>query len=79
MREADLTGARCAGALMRGVDLSGAWLHNADFSNADLRGSDISSLDPTAAELHGTIVDPDQTMAIAAALGLDVRPEDASP
>ena len=78
MREADLTGARCAGALLHEVDLSGASLHRVDFSGADLRGSDISALDPATVELRGTIVDPDQTMVIAAALGLDVRPEDRS-
>jgi fluoroquinolone resistance protein len=77
MREVDLTGAHCAGAKLRGVDLSGASLHGADLERADVRGSDISSLDPAAVKLHGMIVDPDQTMVIATALGLDVRSEGA--
>jgi uncharacterized protein YjbI with pentapeptide repeats len=78
MREADLAGARCAGATLRELDLSGASLHDVDLERADLRGSDISSLDPAAAKLRGMIVDPDQTMAIAAALGLDVRSQGAA-
>jgi fluoroquinolone resistance protein len=73
MREADLTGARCGGAQLRELDLSGASLHGADLTKADLRGSDISSLDPAAVKLRGMIVDPDQTMVIATALGLDVQ------
>ncbi len=78
MREADLTGARCGGAQLRELDLSGASLHGADLTKADLRGSDISSLDPAAVKLRGMIVDPDQTMIIATALGLDVQaPEEA--
>jgi fluoroquinolone resistance protein len=48
-------------------------MQGADFSKADLRGSDISALDPTATKLQGMIVDPDQTMVIALALGLDVQ------
>jgi len=73
MREADLTGARCTGATLRELDLSGASLHGIDLERADVRGSDISTLDPAAAKLQGMIVDPDQTMALALALGLDVR------
>ena len=76
MREVDLVGARCVGAVLRSVDLSGAWLHNADLSGADLRGSEISSLDPGSVKLTGTIIDPDQTMVIAMALGMDVRGEE---
>jgi fluoroquinolone resistance protein len=76
MREADLTGAKCAKALLRDLDLSGASLQRADLSGADLRGSELSSLDPLSAQLRGAIVDPDQTIAIAAALGLDVRPNE---
>ncbi len=33
------------------------------------------ALDPAATKLAGTIIDPDQTIAIALALGLDVRGE----
>jgi fluoroquinolone resistance protein len=75
MREADLTGARCDGARLHRVDLSAASLHGAKLSDADLRGSDLSSLDPTAVTLDGAIVDPDQAIVIATALGLDVQPD----
>jgi uncharacterized protein YjbI with pentapeptide repeats len=73
MREADLTGVRFDGATLRGIDLSAAWLHRASFIRADLRGSDLTALDPVAAELGGAVVDPDQTVVLAANLGLDVR------
>ncbi|OLF04488.1 hypothetical protein BLA60_40595 [Actinophytocola xinjiangensis] len=73
MREADLTGARCAGATFHGVDLSGAWLHKADFTGADLRGSDLTSLDPTTVELRGAIIEPAQAMVVASSLGLEIR------
>ena len=76
MREADLTGARLDGATVRGtVDLSGAWLHSAKLSGCDLRGSDLSSVDPLTVELNRTIIDIDQAVTLAVALGLDARPE----
>jgi fluoroquinolone resistance protein len=74
MREADLTHARCDGGRLCDVDLSGASLHGASFVGTDLRGSDLSALNPLAAQLGGAIVDPDQAITIAEALGLDVRP-----
>jgi uncharacterized protein YjbI with pentapeptide repeats len=76
MREADLTGTRCEGATIRRVDLSGAWLHQANFSGADLRGSDLSALDPLNAAIKGAVVDPEQALVIATALGLDVQADD---
>ena len=78
MREADLTGARCQGATLRRVDLAGAWLDSADLSGADLRGSDLSAVDPLTVELKGAIVDVDQAIVVAGALGLDVRPDEDS-
>ncbi|GAA2863987.1 pentapeptide repeat-containing protein [Streptosporangium fragile] len=74
LREADLTGARCEGAVLRGVDLTGAWLHSAKLSRCDLRGSELSSLDPFNVEVRGAIVDVQQAVVIAEALGLEVRP-----
>lgn len=73
LREADLTGARCQGAAIRDVDLSGAWLHSADFSRCDLRGTDLSAIEPGNTRLKDAIITLDQTLAIAEALGLDVR------
>lgn len=73
LREADLTGASCKGGSLRDVDLSGAWLHGADFSACDLRGSDLSAIDPENVRLKDAIITIDQTIAIAEALGLDVR------
>lgn len=76
MQEADLTGARCQGASFRDVDLARSLLARSDFSGADLRGSDVSSIDPLSVRLEGTVIDPDQAIAIAAALGLDVQPDE---
>jgi uncharacterized protein YjbI with pentapeptide repeats len=73
MREADLTAARCEGATLTGLDLSGAQLAKASFERADLRGSDLSSLDPATVSLRGAIVDWQQAVTVATALGLDVR------
>ncbi len=75
LREADLTGARCQGSAIRDADLSGAWLHSANFSDCDLRGSDLSALEPEHVQLKGAIVTYEQALVLAAALGLDVRPE----
>lgn len=75
MREADLAGARLDGATLARVDLSGASLQRANLSRCDLRGSDLSTLDPLSTELHRAVVDVDQAVVIAQALGLDVRPE----
>lgn len=74
MREADLTGARFEGAQVNGVDLSGAWMHSAKMSRCDLRGSDLSALDPLTTEIAHAVIDVDQAVVIAEALGLDVRP-----
>ena len=70
MREADLTGARLDGATVRNVDLSGALLHAASFVEADLRGSDLSALDPRDAVLKDALIDVEQALVIATALGL---------
>jgi len=75
MREADLTGVRGDGMKLRGVDLSAASFGKASFDGADLRGSDLSGLDPWTVGLRGAVVDMEQAIAIAAALGLDVRAE----
>jgi len=74
MREADLTRARFDGAELRNVDLSGAAVQGATFAGTDLRGSDLSAFDPVATELAGAIVDWEQAIVLATALGLDVRP-----
>jgi fluoroquinolone resistance protein len=78
MREADLTGARWDGSVLRRVDLSGAWLAQANFDRCDLRGSDISALDPWSSSLQATIITWDQAMMLASAMGLDVRPDEGS-
>jgi fluoroquinolone resistance protein len=75
MCEADLTAARCEGASMRDVDLAGAWLHGATLARCDLRGSDLGGIEPQHVELAGAIVTFEQAVVIAAALGLDVRPD----
>jgi uncharacterized protein YjbI with pentapeptide repeats len=75
MREGDLTGARCDGATIRHVDLSGAWLGKASFARCDLRGSDVTAIDPLSTPMDGAIITWDQAAVLAAAMGLDVRPE----
>ena len=55
------------------MDLSGAWLHGANLSRADLRGSDVSAIDPTESTITGAIIDVQQALTFAAALGLVVR------
>jgi len=68
-------GARCDGATIRHVDLSGAWLGKASFARCDLRGSDVTAIDPLSTPMDGAIITWDQAAVLAAALGLDVRPE----
>ncbi len=72
MREADLAGARFEGATVRDTDLSGAWLRGASFHGADLRGSDLSALDPLLCDVVDALIDVEQAMVIAAALGLRI-------
>ena len=70
MREVDLVGARLDGAAVRDTDLSGALTHEASFRGTDLRGSDLSSIDPVHSDVTDALIDPEQAMTIAAALGL---------
>jgi len=73
LREADLTDARAEGTLLRDVDLTSAWLHGADLSRADLRGAELATIDPSTVTLTGALIGPEQAVAIAEALGLEVR------
>ena len=70
LREADLSGAQFNGAAVRDTDLSGAILRGASFRGTDLRGSDLSALDPRACDVQDALIDVEQAMVIAAALGL---------
>ena len=72
LREADLTGARFEGASVRDADLSAAWMHGASFHGTDLRGSDLSALDPRVCDVVDALIDVEQAMVIAAALGLRI-------
>jgi uncharacterized protein YjbI with pentapeptide repeats len=74
MREADLTAATCTGATFRDVDLGGALLHRTDLTRADLRGSDLSTVDPLTVTLRDAVIDPNQAMTLAEALGMKVQP-----
>ena len=73
MREADLTGANCAEAVLTDTDLSGAQLHGASFVKADLRGSDLSTLDPSVTAVRDAVINAEQAIGIAQALGLQIR------
>lgn len=74
LREADLTGARLQEAEIRDCDMSGAWLHSSDLIRCDLRGSDLTGLDPMTVKLGRTVVDYQQAVYIAEAVGLVVHP-----
>jgi fluoroquinolone resistance protein len=73
MREAGLAGAKAAGTTLLNVDLSAAVTDGADFTGADLRGSDLSGVNPLAVSLRRAVITADQAIALAEALGLDVR------
>ncbi len=75
LREADLTGIRAVNGTLAGLDLSGADLRKADLTGCDLRGSDLGSVDPATTRLRGAIITFQQAVGVAAAMGLDVRPE----
>jgi len=79
MREADLRKARLQEVTWHRVDLSGSDLTGADLSGADLRGSDLSSLDPRTTAVVGAVVDLQQALTVARALGLDVRGDEGPP
>jgi uncharacterized protein YjbI with pentapeptide repeats len=72
LREADLSGARFEGATVRATDLSGAWMHGASFHGTDLRGSDLSALDPRQCDVVDALIDVEQAMVLAVALGLRI-------
>ena len=59
--------------MLRHVDFSRAWLHSANLSRADLRGSDVSAIDPAESTITGAIIDVQQALTFAEALGLIVR------
>jgi uncharacterized protein YjbI with pentapeptide repeats len=73
MREVDLSGVRGEGVTLRGTDLSGGHFDKANLDKADLRGSDLTAIDPWTVGLRDAIVDGDQAIVLAIALGLDVR------
>ena len=73
MREADLGGANLTEATLSTVDLSGAQWAKAKLAKADLRGSDLTSLDPRTCEITGAVIDGDQAVVLALALGFVVR------
>ena len=47
-------------------------MHGASFHGADLRGSDLSALDPRVCDVVDALIDVEQAMVIAAALGLRI-------
>jgi uncharacterized protein YjbI with pentapeptide repeats len=76
MRETDLTKTRLEHATVRDNDLTGAWMQLTNFTSADLRGSDLSTLDPSVVTLAKAVIDVSQSIQLATALGLDVRPDE---
>lgn len=75
MREVDLTGADARGGVLRKNDLAAAMLHNAKLDRCDLRGSDVTAIDPWNVTLRAAVITWEQAVVLAAAMGLDVRPE----
>jgi fluoroquinolone resistance protein len=72
MREADLSSADLSEAVLSNVDLSGARLEKAILTKADLRGSDLSALNPTVIRCEGALIDADQSVVLAKAMGFRV-------
>jgi fluoroquinolone resistance protein len=73
MRETDLTAANLEGAVLAGCDLSGAQLSGVRFTGCDLRGSDLTALDPRRVDVAGALIDADQAIVVAQALGFEIR------
>ncbi|WP_370947350.1 hypothetical protein AB5J62_07285 [Amycolatopsis sp. cg5] len=74
----DLTEASTRGVVFTECSLRPLRVIGGDWSfvslpRADLRGSDLTALDPRQAELDGTIIDANQAVVLAGALGLRVR------
>ena len=72
MREADLSSADLTEAILSNVDLSGAHLEKAILTKADLRGSDLSALNPTAPQCDGALINADQAVVLAQAIGFRI-------
>jgi uncharacterized protein YjbI with pentapeptide repeats len=73
MREVDLTGANLTEAVLSRIDLSGAQLAKATLARADLRGSDLTALDPRTTQIAGAVLDAEQAVVVALALGFVIR------
>jgi fluoroquinolone resistance protein len=75
MRETDLTGVNAKGGVLRKCDLSASMLNRAQLDRCDLRGSDVSAIDPWNVSLRAAVITWEQAVVLAAAMGLDVRPD----
>ena len=73
--DADVTAAEIRETRFDGCTLHRVLIDGVRMRSVDLRGSDLSALDPRQVELRGAVVTYEQALALAAALGLDIRAE----
>ncbi|MFC0526631.1 pentapeptide repeat-containing protein [Phytohabitans kaempferiae] len=73
MREVNLSGSRCQGAVFRDVDFTNASLREADFTGADLRGTTLTAFDPRDVTLRDAIITADQAVDLAVCLRMSIR------
>jgi fluoroquinolone resistance protein len=76
--EAAFDGCKLVGSSFHECDLRPLTVTGGDWSfvnlaGADLRGSDLTSLDPRTCEIAGAVIDGDQAVVLALALGFTVR------
>ena len=73
LRQASFENVDLSGVIFHDCDLTDADLRGARLVGADLRGSTLSSVQVGAQDLRGAIIDPSQTIHLAALLGITVR------
>lgn len=76
LRQASFETVDLSGIIFRDCDLTDADLRGARLTGADLRGSTLSGMQVGAQDLRGAIIDPSQTIHLAALLGITVRERD---
>jgi uncharacterized protein YjbI with pentapeptide repeats len=79
LREASFEGVDLSGVVFRDCDLTAADLRGSRLVGADLRGSTLSGVQVGPQDLRGAIIDPSQTIHLAALLGISVREREDGP
>jgi uncharacterized protein YjbI with pentapeptide repeats len=76
LRQASFEGVDLSGVVFRDCDLTEADLRGARMLGTDLRGSTLSGVQVNPQDLRGAIIDPTQTIHLAALLGIVVREQE---